>query len=305
MEKKEIHVLEYTLILAMIVAALYLSLSTPTGLIVSDKYLYFKEVNSTSTEKKISYKIEFEDYSQTSCSEGILVVTNDSRTVNFTVSGKKYENGFCEKVVIKFDNVIYSKADKKKNETRITYLIYYGKKSDDPANNTNKGVNETINYPPLLVKEIGDITIEYNSSAILNLSDYFFDNETLSFAMNTDENLGIVILNYSLELKPVSYPYNKTHQINATDGQYGIPSNIFIVYAKPPPVFNKTQGNQSDYISNNTVDGPPQNQTSDNSSNQTQDSNYTITPPQNQSLSQPDNSSNQTQDSNYTITPPQ
>ena len=236
MNRNEVHILEYGAILAVLLAASYLSFNM-TGFLISDGYMYMKEVNATSTEKKVNEKITFESFRPESCKDGILVLAGDS-SVNFTTKKEKYKDGFCKKATVEFDNLIYSKADKKKNATKITYIIYYGKQSGDqsPDNETD---DDYENQPPVLFLDIPNIVIEYNSSHSLNLMEYFSDNETLAFTADGNESISITISGSTATLTPASYPYNGTHTINAADGEYTT-SSTFGVYANPSPVYNET-----------------------------------------------------------------
>ncbi len=236
-KKEEIHILEYAAILAFLLAASYLS-SNLAGFLISDGYAYETELNSTSVKKELSKNIKFESFRPGSCKDGILVTMKDGAAVNFTTTKEKYKDGFCKKATVEFDNVIYSKADKKKNATSITYVIYYGKLSSGNRTFENE-TDEYENEPPMLLTDMPDIVMEYSGSYSLNLSEYFSDNETLAFTADGNGNISIVISGSAATLTPVSYPYNGTHTINASDGEYTA-SSTFNVYASPPPAANQT-----------------------------------------------------------------
>ncbi|MBI2580129.1 MAG: hypothetical protein HYW27_04475 [Candidatus Aenigmarchaeota archaeon] len=266
--REEVHILEYGAILFVFLVALYVSSLNVTGLFVASEYAYSREVSYTSVEKKVSENVKFGNYSPSSCSDGIYVEAAGV-PVNFTLKNEKYKSGLCTKATVVFDNIIYSKADKKKNATSITYLIYYGRRDGVPSNDTD---DEQENAPPQFLKDIPDMTIEFNGSYSINLSEYFSDNETLAFTSDSNANISIIFQDYTVAFAPLSYPYNGTHQINATDGEYTASSNIFGVYAKPPPLMNATESNQST------------NQTFDDELNQAQQFNVTLIYPKNNSV---------------------
>ncbi|MBI2173224.1 MAG: hypothetical protein HYT73_03390 [Candidatus Aenigmarchaeota archaeon] len=194
-------------------------------------------------KKDIAETIKFESFRPGSCKDGILVTVKDGTAVDFTTKKEKYRDGLCKKATVEFDNVIYSKADKKKNATSITYMIYYGKISSGNGTFGNETGDEYENGPPVLLSDVPDVVIEYNGSYSLNLSEYFSDSETLAFTADVNSNISISISGSEATLSPLSYPYNGTHTVTASDGEYTA-SSTFNVYAKPPPVINQTGQNE-------------------------------------------------------------
>ncbi len=102
--------------------------------------------------------------------------------------------------------------------------------------------NKTINHPPILQKNISDISFFNHESYTLNLSDYFYDeeNDALAYSFYNNNEIGIRITSQTANLTaPANYTGIEYMFILANDSSSTAQSNIFRVEIKEEKKENK------------------------------------------------------------------
>jgi hypothetical protein len=94
--------------------------------------------------------------------------------------------------------------------------------------------NETINSPPVLLNNFTDISILEDESYIINLNEYFYDedNDTLMFTSYNNSNMNALIINETAILKPVNFTGKTYMFFTASDSVDEIVSNVFEIEVK-------------------------------------------------------------------------
>lgn len=94
--------------------------------------------------------------------------------------------------------------------------------------------NETINSPPVLLKNFSDISFFTDQNYTINLSEYFYDedNDTLIFIPYNNSDINTSILNQTATLKTLNYTGKTYMFFIANDSVDTVVSNIFEVEVK-------------------------------------------------------------------------